>query len=76
MPLATQWNDAADKLTFCNYNSMDTASDCSDDLCFCTHMLDVELEQVIKHLPVPHYSMVEVEMVSFSSFEKPVTYLS
>ena len=45
LPLATQWHDVTDK-RFCNSWTADTVSQCNDDLCRCTHVLDVDVGQV------------------------------
>ncbi|WAR13269.1 LAC2-like protein [Mya arenaria] len=47
LPLATQWEDVTHK-RLCNASTVDTVNDCNDDLCYCTHMLDVEMGQVVE----------------------------
>ena len=48
MPLVTQWNDAKG-VSFCNGSSIDTVKDCNNNLCLCTHTLEIEIGQVGSH---------------------------
>jgi hypothetical protein len=43
-PLATQWDDA--EKNFCNTSTINTKTQCNDDLCLCTHMLDIPKGEV------------------------------
>lgn len=48
-PLATQWDDVTNKNEiFCNSSTINISTDCTDNLCFCTHMMQVELGQVVE----------------------------
>ena len=53
MPLVTQWDDAKD-IPFCNMSNTDTVNGCNDNLCYCTHMLDVKIGQVGKGIDHTH----------------------
>ncbi|XP_060585722.1 uncharacterized protein LOC132741548 [Ruditapes philippinarum] len=45
-PLATQWDDA--EKNFCNTSTINTKTQCNDDLCLCTHMLDIPKGEVVE----------------------------
>lgn len=47
VPLVTQWDDAKG-VHFCNMSNTDTVNDCNDNLCYCTHMLEIKLGQVVE----------------------------
>ncbi|XP_045192997.2 uncharacterized protein LOC123549187 isoform X1 [Mercenaria mercenaria] len=46
VPLATQWQDA--EKNFCNTSTIDTTTKCNDNLCLCTHMLDIPKGEVVE----------------------------
>ncbi|KAL3875074.1 hypothetical protein ACJMK2_038012, partial [Sinanodonta woodiana] len=59
-PLLTQWNDVAADLRICNSSTVNMSA-CEKDLCYCTHLLDVKLGQI-----------VELFMISLSDFMHPM----
>ncbi|KAL4235327.1 hypothetical protein ACF0H5_006962 [Mactra antiquata] len=52
LPLGTQW-DMAEK-RFCNADTLDTTTECHDNMCLCTHMLDIKLGQVVELFMASH----------------------
>ncbi|KAL3875073.1 hypothetical protein ACJMK2_038011 [Sinanodonta woodiana] len=52
-PLLTQWNDVAADLRICNSSTVNMSA-CEKDLCYCTHLLDVKLGQVVELFILSH----------------------